>query len=50
MPKPAAARTGGGSSLASGFGFSDFALVDPESEEAKRLLAIAPDMAKYIRR
>lgn len=50
MPKLAAVRTGGGCSVAPGFEFSDFALVDPESEEAKRLLAIAPDMAKCIRR
>ena len=37
-----------GCSVAPGFEFSDFSLIDPRSEDAKLLIAIAPDMAKYI--
>ena len=35
-----------GCSVAPGFEFSDFALIDPDSEEAQRLLSIAPQMAR----
>jgi len=37
-----------GCSVAPGFEFSDFTLIHPESEEAKKLLSAAPDMARYI--
>ncbi len=37
-----------GCSVAPGFEFSDFTLIDPNSEEAKILVAASPDMAKFI--
>lgn len=37
-----------GCSVAPGFEFSDFSLIDPESDEAKRLISVCPDMAGYI--
>jgi len=36
-----------GCSVAPGFEFSDFTLIDPNSEDAKRLISIAPAMARY---
>jgi predicted cupin superfamily sugar epimerase len=36
-----------GCSVAPGFEFSDFTLIDPHSQEAKRLLSAAPEMARY---
>jgi hypothetical protein len=36
-----------GCSVAPGFEFSDFTLIDPNSEEAKLLISIAPEMAGY---
>ena len=36
-----------GCSVAPGFEFEDFTLIDPHSPEAKRLIAISPVMAKY---
>jgi uncharacterized protein len=37
-----------GCSVAPGFEFQDFSLLGTESDEAKRLLSIAPQMAKYL--
>jgi len=37
-----------GCSVAPGFEFSDFTLIDPNSEEAQLLISIAPEMARYI--
>jgi len=37
-----------GCSVAPGFEYSDFTLMDPDSDEANRLISIAPDMVKYI--
>ena len=37
-----------GCSVAPGFEFEDFTLIDPKSEESKKLISIAPDMSKYI--
>ncbi len=37
-----------GCSVAPGFEFADFTLIDPGSEEAKLLASIAPEMAKYM--
>ena len=36
-----------GCSVAPGFEFSDFILIDPESEDAKLLISIAPEWARY---
>ena len=38
-----------GCSVAPGFEFSDFTLIDPDSEEAERILSLAPEMAKFVR-
>jgi predicted cupin superfamily sugar epimerase len=38
-----------GCSVAPGFEFVDFTLIVPESDESKRLISIAPDMAKYVK-
>jgi uncharacterized protein len=38
-----------GCSVAPGFEFSDFTLIDPDSEEARRLVSLAPDMARFTR-
>lgn len=37
-----------GCSVAPGFEFSDFTLIDPLSEDAKLLIAIAPEMANFV--
>ncbi len=37
-----------GCSVAPGFEFADFTLIDPDSKEAKRLLAIEPEMNRFI--
>jgi hypothetical protein len=37
-----------GCSVAPGFEFSDFTLIDPDSEEATRLISLAPEMVRYI--
>lgn len=37
-----------GCSVAPGFEFSDFALMDQNSEDAKKLISLAPEMGKYI--
>lgn len=37
-----------GCSVAPGFEFRDFTLIDPNSDDAKLLISIAPEMAKYI--
>jgi uncharacterized protein len=37
-----------GCSVAPGFEFSDLTLIDPGSEDAKRLLSVAPEMARYV--
>jgi uncharacterized protein len=37
-----------GCSVAPGFEFQDFSLIGTEYDEAKRLLSIAPQMAKYL--
>lgn len=37
-----------GCSVAPGFDFSDFTLMDPNSKEAKLLISAAPEMAKFI--
>lgn len=37
-----------GCSVAPGFEFSDFALMDSNSEDAGRLIGLAPEMARYI--
>ena len=36
-----------GCSVAPGFEFSDFTLMDPNSEDAERLISVAPEMARY---
>ncbi len=36
-----------GCSVAPGFEFSDFTLIEPNSEEAKQLISVAPEMARY---
>ena len=38
-----------GCSVAPGFEFSDFSLIDPASEDARRLAAASPEMDKFIR-
>lgn len=37
-----------GCSVAPGFEFTDFALLDQNSEDAKRLVSISPEMARFI--
>ena len=37
-----------GCSVAPGFEFSDFVLMDPQSEDARQLLAVAPQTARLI--
>lgn len=37
-----------GCSVAPGFEFSDFQLIDPNSKEAVLLISIAPEMVRYI--
>ena len=37
-----------GCSVAPGFEFEDFSIIKKNSDEAKRLLSIAPHMAKYL--
>lgn len=37
-----------GCSVAPGFEFSDFTLIDSNSEEAERLISIAPEMERFI--
>ena len=37
-----------GCSVAPGFEFSDFTLIDPNSNDAKRLVSLDPDMKKFI--
>ena len=37
-----------GCSVAPGFEFSDFKLIDPNSDDAKLLLSVSPEMEKYI--
>ncbi|WP_321495701.1 cupin domain-containing protein [uncultured Desulfobacter sp.] len=37
-----------GCSVAPGFEFSDFQLIDPNSKEAELLISIAPGMVRYI--
>ncbi len=37
-----------GCSVAPGFEFSDFLLMNRNSEEAKRLVSVAPEMTKYV--
>ena len=37
-----------GCSVAPGFEFSDFQLLDPNSEDAELLISISPEMVKYI--
>ncbi|PLX72874.1 MAG: hypothetical protein C0615_11615 [Desulfuromonas sp.] len=37
-----------GCSVAPGFEFTDFTLIDPESQEAQRLRSIAPEMARLV--
>lgn len=48
--EPMAGTVLAGCSVAPGFEFADFTLIEPVSAEAERLLAIAPDMIKFIRR
>ena len=38
-----------GCSVAPGFEYSDFPLINPDSDDAKRLISIAPDMGRYIK-
>ena len=38
-----------GCSVAPGFEFEDFTLIDPESDESKKLISIAPGMVKFIK-
>ncbi len=37
-----------GCSVAPGFEFSDFTLIDPESQETQLLLSVAPEMSRYV--
>jgi predicted cupin superfamily sugar epimerase len=37
-----------GCSVAPGFEFADFTVIDRHSEEARRLIALAPEMGRYI--
>ncbi len=37
-----------GCSVAPGFEYTEFILMDPESDEFKELISIAPDMVKFI--
>lgn len=37
-----------GCSVAPGFEFSDFTLMDQNSEDAKKLISLAPEMTRYI--
>jgi predicted cupin superfamily sugar epimerase len=37
-----------GCSVAPGFEFSDFTLIDPHSEKAKLLISVAPEMSSYV--
>lgn len=37
-----------GCSVAPGFDYADFSLMDPESEEAKKLIVLAPEMSRFI--
>ena len=36
-----------GCSVAPGFEFSDFMIIDPDSDDVKKLLSVAPEMKKY---
>lgn len=38
-----------GCSVAPGFEFSDFTLIDPGSEDAKLLISVAPEMARFTK-
>jgi predicted cupin superfamily sugar epimerase len=46
--EPAADTVLVGCTVAPGFEFSDFELLDADSEEAKRLIALAPELVKLI--
>lgn len=37
-----------GCSVAPGFDYADFSLIDPQSDEAKQLIALAPEMGRFI--
>lgn len=37
-----------GCSVAPGFEFSDFTLIDPNSEDARLLVSIAPELSRYV--
>lgn len=37
-----------GCSVAPGFEFADFTIIDPNSEEAKMLVSVAPEMVKFV--
>lgn len=37
-----------GCSVAPGFDYADFSLIDPQSDEVKQLIALAPEMIKFI--
>ncbi|MBE0620670.1 MAG: cupin domain-containing protein [Burkholderiales bacterium] len=37
-----------GCSVAPGFEFADFTLIDPDSDEAKRLISLNPEMARCL--
>lgn len=45
---PLADETLVGCSVAPGFEFDDFTLIDPSSAEAKMLISVAPAMARFI--
>jgi predicted cupin superfamily sugar epimerase len=38
-----------GGSVVPGFELADFTLIDPASEDALRLIAFAPEMARFIK-
>lgn len=46
--KPIADSVLVGCSVAPGFEFADFTLIDPESKEAAQLISIAPELSRFI--
>jgi predicted cupin superfamily sugar epimerase len=46
--EPLSAEVLVGCSVAPGFDFADFTLIEPNSEEARLLISMAPEMARYI--
>jgi uncharacterized protein len=49
VAKPISDTVIAGCSVAPGFNFANFKLIDPNSNEAKQLITAIPEMAKFIK-